>query len=175
MTVIPFESIVDSGDETLYEIRAKAPGRRGRLPLTREMLLERPCGDLFAWAQNVGMGWNPDELGGPEVVILSTQGGLRGADGRPVALGYHSGHWEVGLLVEAAALELKKLGAVPYAGYCTDPCDGRTQGTTGMFDSLPYRNDAARVLGRLIRSLIRSITILRTPSKESEPSNATDW
>ena len=153
MTVIPFESIVDSGDETLYEIRARAPGRRGRLPLTHEILLERPCGDLFAWAQNVGMGWNPDELGGPEVVILSTQGGLRGADGRPLALGYHSGHFEVGLLVEAAALELKKLGAVPYAGYCTDPCDGRTQGTTGMFDSLPYRNDAARVLGRLIRSL----------------------
>src|SRR5262249_27764880 len=37
--------------------------------------------------------------------------------------------------------------------YCTDPCDGRTQGTNGMFDSLPYRNDAASVFGRLIRSL----------------------
>src|SRR5436305_1476875 len=31
--------------------------------------------------------------------------------------------------------------------------DGRTQGTTGMMDSLPYRNDAAMVLRRLIRSL----------------------
>ncbi|MCA9204076.1 MAG: YjhG/YagF family D-xylonate dehydratase, partial [Planctomycetales bacterium] len=36
---------------------------------------------------------------------------------------------------------------------CSDPCDGRSQGTTGMFDSLPYRNDAATVLRRLIRSL----------------------
>jgi dihydroxyacid dehydratase/phosphogluconate dehydratase len=27
------------------------------------------------------------------------------------------------------------------------------QGTTGMFDSLPYRNDAAQVFRRLIRSL----------------------
>jgi putative YjhG/YagF family dehydratase len=48
---------------------------------------------------------------------------------------------------------LKALGAVPFAGACTDPCDGRTQGTTGMFDSLPYRNDAATVFRRLIRSL----------------------
>ena len=35
----------------------------------------------------------------------------------------------------------------------TDPCDGRTQGTAGMMDSLPYRNDAAMVFRRLIRSL----------------------
>src|SRR5438270_13427173 len=55
--------------------------------------------------------------------------------------------------MEAAAKELKSRGAVPFAAYCTDPCDGRTQGTTGMFDSLPYRNDAASVFGRLIRSL----------------------
>ena len=44
-------------------------------------------------------------------------------------------------------------GAIPFAVYCSDPCDGRTQGTTGMFDSLAYRNDAAIVMRRLIRSL----------------------
>ena len=53
----------------------------------------------------------------------------------------------------ATARELKAAGGVPYAAYCSDPCDGRTQGTRGMFDSLPYRNDAATVLRRLIRSL----------------------
>src|SRR5581483_4402507 len=74
-------------------------------------------------------------------------------DGTPVALGYHTGHWEVGRLMRAAALELQQLGTVPYATYVSDPCDGRTQGTTGMFDSLPYRNDAALVMRRLIRSL----------------------
>jgi xylonate dehydratase len=42
---------------------------------------------------------------------------------------------------------------MPFAGACTDPCDGRTQGTAGMMDSLPYRNDAAMVLRRLMRSL----------------------
>ena len=72
---------------------------------------------------------------------------------RPMALGFHTGHWEVGLLVAEAARELKALGAVPFSGAVTDPCDGRTQGTTGMFDSLPYRNDAAIVFRRLIRSL----------------------
>jgi putative YjhG/YagF family dehydratase len=55
--------------------------------------------------------------------------------------------------MKAAAEELRALGCIPFAGFCTDPCDGRTQGTAGMMDSLPYRNDAALVLRRLIRSL----------------------
>jgi len=140
-------------DERIYHVRSKAAGPEGRLPLTPEMLLERPSGDLFGLTQNVGMGWNPAEAGRKPVLILSTQGGLRAPDGKPVALGYHTGHWEIGSLVEAAAQELRRLGTVPFAGYCSDPCDGRTQGTVGMFDSLPYRNDAAIVFRRLIRSL----------------------
>ncbi len=90
---------------------------------------------------------------GPQYLILSTQGGVRREDGTPIALGFHTGHWEVGLLVQAAAEVIKQRGGVPFAASCSDPCDGRTQGTIGMFDSLPYRNDAATVLGRLIRSL----------------------
>src|SRR6202035_2439293 len=112
-----------------------------------------PSGDIFGLTQDVGMGWNPAELNRREYLILSTQGGIRAPDGSPIALGYHTGHWEVGLLMQAAADELRGLGCVPFAGYVTDPCDGRTQGTTGMMDSLPYRNDAATVLRRLIRSL----------------------
>lgn len=45
------------------------------------------------------------------------------------------------------------MGLVPHAAFVTDPCDGRSQGTTGMFDSLPYRNDAAVVMKRIIRSI----------------------
>src|SRR6266576_2121710 len=48
---------------------------------------------------------------------------------------------------------LRGAGAIPFAAYVSDPCDGRTQGTTGMFDSLAYRNDASVVMRRLIRSL----------------------
>ena len=137
----------------LYDVKTKIPGPSGFLPLTPEMLRERPSGDLFGLTLNVGMGWNPAELTGPEVLVLSTHGGLRNPDGSPTALGFHTGHWEVNLLVEEAARELKSRGAVPFAAYCTDPCDGRTQGTTGMFDSLPYRNDAALIFRRLARSL----------------------
>ena len=145
--------LLDAGDESIYRIRTKAPGPKGKLPLTDEMLRDRPSGDLFGLTQDVGMGWDPAEVGRKPFLILSTQGGLRAPDGRPIALGYHTGHWEIGLLVEAAARELRRLGAVPFAAQCSDPCDGRTQGTVGMFDSLPYRNDAAIVFRRLIRSL----------------------
>ena len=117
------------------------------------MLLSQPSGNLFGLSQNAGMGWDPNRLLDPEFLILSTHGGLRAEDGRPIALGFHTGHWEVGLLVAEAARELKSLGSIPFAGACTDPCDGRTQGTTGMMDSLPFRNDAAMVLRRLMRSL----------------------
>jgi putative YjhG/YagF family dehydratase len=117
------------------------------------MLLDRPSGDIFGLTQNAGMGWDPRELGRPPFLMLSTQGGIRAADGRPIALGYHTGHWEIGLLMQAAAQELAELGGLPFAGFCSDPCDGRTQGTPGMMDSLAYRNDAAMVLRRLARSL----------------------
>ncbi|HET9217666.1 MAG TPA: YjhG/YagF family D-xylonate dehydratase [Terriglobia bacterium] len=143
----------DSQDTSLYDVPASAPGPQGTLPLNEDMLRERPSGDIFGWTQNAGMGWEPARLKGKEFLILSTHGGVRGADGTPIALGYHTGHWEVGLLVEAAATAFKEAGAIPFAGACTDPCDGRLQGTTGMFDSLPYRNDAATVFRRLIRSL----------------------
>ncbi len=149
----PAHDLLATPDPSLYDIATHAPGPQGSLPITPEMLLTRPSGDLFGWSQNAGMGWNPALLGGKEFLILSTHGGIRAADGTPIALGYHTGHWEVGLLMEAAAKELAANRAIPFAAYCTDPCDGRTQGTTGMFDSLAYRNDAATVFQRLIRSL----------------------
>jgi putative YjhG/YagF family dehydratase len=147
------DAILDSADPTLWDIVTAAEGPAGRLPLTAEMLLNAPSGDLFGLTQNAGMGWRPDQLLRKQFLILSTQGGLRGEQGQPIALGYHTGHYEVGLLVRAAAEELDRLECLPFAGYVSDPCDGRTQGTVGMMDSLPYRNDAALVLRRLIRSL----------------------
>ena len=150
---ISFAAMVEAVDDSVYQIRTRAPGPEGQLPLQIEQGGQSPSGDIFGFSQNAGMGWNPAELGRKEFLILSTLGGVRAPDGRPVALGYHTGHWEVGLLVEAAAAEIQRLGGIPFAGHCSDPCDGRSQGTTGMFDSLPYRNDAAIVLGRLIRSL----------------------
>jgi putative YjhG/YagF family dehydratase len=110
--------------------------------------------------QNAGMGWDPAELGRKQFLILSTQGGIRAEDGRPIALGYHTGHWEIGLLSWAAAETFREGKALPFAACVSDPCDGRTQGTVGMFDSLPYRNDAAIVFRRLIRSLPQRVGVL---------------
>ena len=139
--------------ESAYEVRTKALARTGSLPFTEEMLKNSPSGDLFGWSHNVGMGWRPDLITSDQVLILTTAGGIREDDGRPVALGYHTGHWEVNLVAKKAAIDFKENNWIPFAGHCSDPCDGRTQGTTGMMDSLPYRNSAAEVLGRLIRSL----------------------
>ena len=150
---INYTDILETGDSSIYDIQTHAAGPEGSLPLTAEMLLNKPSGDIFGLSHNTAMGWAPTELRREEFLILSTQGGIRAPDGSPIALGYHTGHWEVGLLMQAVARELKELAAIPFAGYCSDPCDGRTQGTVGMMDSLAYRNDAAQIFRRLIRSL----------------------
>ena len=149
-----FEGIISMVSEVgLYAVQTRAAGPIGSLPFTPETLLERPSGDIFGLSQNAGMGWNVNKMTGKQFLLLSTQGGIRREDGSPVALGYHTGHWEVGLLMQAAAEEIAAQGGVPFAAFCSDPCDGRSQGTTGMMDSLPYRNDAAIIFRRLIRSL----------------------
>ena len=77
--------ISDSGDQSLFDVHTAAPGPKGSLPITADMLLRRPSGDLFGLSQNAGMGWDPALLDGPEVLLLSTHGGIRAAD--VVALG----------------------------------------------------------------------------------------
>lgn len=151
---------LDSDNPAIFDVATAADGPAGALPLTDALLRESPSGDLFGLSQNAGMGWPAARTADRQVLILSTQGGVRLPDGSPLALGYHTGHWEIGLLVQAAAERLRALGSIPFAGFCSDPCDGRTQGTTGMFDSLPYRNDAAIVLRRLARSLPRRAGVL---------------
>ena len=150
---LPAFAPIDATDRALYAVATHAAGPAGSLPLDDEYLRTAPSGHIFGLSQDAGMGWDPARLRRKEFLILSTQGGIRAADGSPIALGYHTGHWEVGLLMQAAAEEFSRRGAIPFAGYVTDPCDGRTQGTLGMMDSLAYRNDAALVLRRLIRSL----------------------
>ena len=149
------------GGELLATTRTKASGPEGRLPITPEMLLEEPSGNLFGMTQDAGMGWNPAEVGRPQFLILSTQGGLRDADGTPVALGYHTGHWEIGLLVQGGGRDAARRRAS-----CRSPPIAAIRATAarraraGMFDSLPYRNDAAITMRRLIRSLPRRAGVM---------------
>jgi hypothetical protein len=85
--------------DDIYDVHTSGAGPQGTLPLTEDMLLDRPSGDLFGLTQNAGMGWDPQQLLRDQVLILSTMGGIRAEDGHPIALGYHTGHWEVGLLM----------------------------------------------------------------------------
>ena len=140
-------------DESIFIIQTHSQGPSGKIELSDEVLKHAPSGNLFGLSQNVGMGWSPKNFLGPQFLILNSHGGVRSEDGSPIALGYHTGHWEIGLLVKRAAEEMKKLGCIPFAAHVSDPCDGRSQGTTAMFDSLAYRNDASLVMRRLARSL----------------------
>src|ERR1051326_6957045 len=106
VTNISLQSVLESGDAPWKSAATHAPAREGKLPLTGQMLLQQPSGNLFGLSMDVAMGWSPDRLLQPEILLLSTQGGLRADDGTPVALGFHTGHWEVGLLVAEAAREL---------------------------------------------------------------------
>lgn len=136
-----------------YRAQTHANGPQGSLPVTAEMLRKLPSGNIFGMTINAGMGWTPDTLAQGDVLILSTAGGMKNSDGKTVAVGLHNGHFDLDIQVREAAQAISSSGLVPHAVYVSDPCDGRTQGTIGMFDSLPYRNDAAIVMRRLIRSL----------------------
>ena len=146
--------------DDLYDVRSQADGPAGALPLTDDLLRHAPSGTIFGLTQNVGMGADPARSNDPGVLILSTQGGMRHSDGTPAALGYHTGHYELGTIAATVAAELTDRGFLPFAGFVSDPCDGRSQGTTAMFDSLPYRNDAAIVMRRLIRSLPHRVGVV---------------
>jgi len=135
------------------------------VPIAPEMLLPQSSGNLFGLTQNAGTGWGPPQgMLDPEFLILSTHGGMRAADGTPIALGFRTGHWEVGLLVGEAEREFRRLHAVPFAGAVTDHCDGRTQGNAGMLASLPFRNDAAITLRRTCARLLRAVASWASPA-----------
>ena len=152
--------VLDTGDPALFTPATTSAGAGSEMPLDPARLAAMSSGELFGWTQNVAMGLDPRRLAGRDFLIVSTLGGVRAPDGTPIALGYHTGHWELGLLVEAAARELTDAGANPFAAHVSDPCDGRSNGTAAMLDSLPYRNDAAIVMRRLVRSLPTAAGVL---------------
>ena len=158
-TLISIENVIAPKD-AVFDFATHSDGPSGKIPFTAEILIKQPSGDHFGMSQNAGMGWDPKEMLRKHFLILSTSGGLRDPNGSPIALGLHTGHYELTLQVEEAARQLKDLGTIPYSLYCSDPCDGRTQGTTGMMDSLPYRNDAAQVFRRQARSLPTAVGIM---------------
>ncbi|MEP6987924.1 MAG: YjhG/YagF family D-xylonate dehydratase, partial [Chloroflexota bacterium] len=80
------EAILGSAQQVI-DTKTRGHGRDGKLPLTGDMLLNEPSGNLFGLTQNVAMGWNPEEVNNEQYLIVSTHGGLRAPDGSAIALG----------------------------------------------------------------------------------------
>ena len=117
--------------------RLQGEGPSGVLPLTEAMLRHEPSGNLFGLTQNAGMGWDPADVGKPQYLIVSTQGGLRAEDGRPVALGFHTGHWEIGLLVRRAAETLREEARSPSPSTAATPATAGPRGRRACSTASP--------------------------------------
>lgn len=50
------DDFLDTRDSSLFDVQTRAVGPAGRLPLTDELLLNSPSGDLFGMTQSTGWG-----------------------------------------------------------------------------------------------------------------------
>ena len=82
----------------------------------------------------IGTGWKPEDLSKPQIYISSTFG-----DSHP-----GSGHLDK--LVEAARYGIARAGGHGARYYCTDMCDGESQGTDGINFSLASREMIANII-----------------------------
>ena len=79
---------------------------------------------------------------------------MREPDGTPLALGYHTGHWEVGLLVRAAAEELAGAGRDPLRRLLSPtPATAAPRAPRACSTACPTATTPRMVLRRLMRSL----------------------
>ena len=148
--------ISTAADPSIYDIAtksARAPKARCRSP--RSCSATRPSGDLFGWSQDVGMGWNPRELDRPRVPDPEH---ARAACARPTA---RRSRWAITPGTGRSACSCRRrprscsgCGVRPVRRHASPtPATAGRRARPGMMDSLPYRNDAAIVFRRLIRSL----------------------
>jgi dihydroxy-acid dehydratase len=82
----------------------------------------------------IGTGWKPEDLSKPQVMIESTYG-----DSHP-----GSGHLHI--LVEEVRKGIEEAGGYGARYYCTDICDGESQGTDGINYSLASREMIANMI-----------------------------
>ena len=82
----------------------------------------------------LGTGWKPEDLAKPQIFVESTFG-----DSHP-----GSGHLDK--LVEAAREGIAQAGGYGARYFCTDICDGESQGTDGINFSLASREMIANMI-----------------------------
>ena len=82
----------------------------------------------------LGTGWKPEDLARPQIMIESTFGDS------------HPGSGHLNQLVEAAREGIARAGGHGARYYCTDMCDGESQGTDGINFSLVSREMIANMI-----------------------------
>ena len=84
--------------------------------------------------RRIGKGWNPEDLSKPQVIIESTYGDS------------HPGSVHLNSLVEEVKKGIEKAGGFGARYFCTDICDGQSQGTDGINFSLVSREMIANMI-----------------------------
>lgn len=82
----------------------------------------------------IGTGWKPEDLSKPQVMIESTYGDS------------HPGSGHLNILVEEVRKGVEEAGGHGARYYCTDICDGESQGTDGINYSLASREMIANMI-----------------------------
>ncbi len=82
----------------------------------------------------IGTGWKPEDLSKPQVMIESTYGDS------------HPGSGHLNILVEEVRKGIEEAGGYGARYYCTDICDGESQGTDGINYSLVSREMIANMI-----------------------------
>ncbi len=82
----------------------------------------------------IGTGWKSDDLSKPQIFIESTYGDS------------HPGSGHLNLLVDAAKNGIAEAGGYGARYFCTDMCDGESQGTDGINYSLASREMIANMI-----------------------------
>ncbi len=82
----------------------------------------------------IGTGWKPEDLSKPQVIIESTYGDS------------HPGSGHLNILVEEVRKGIEEAGGHGARYYCTDMCDGESQGTDGINYSLVSREMIANMI-----------------------------
>lgn len=82
----------------------------------------------------LGTGWSPEDLSKPQIIIESTAGDS------------HPGSGHLHKLVESARKGIAEAGGFGARYFCTDICDGESQGTDGINFSLASREMIANMI-----------------------------
>ena len=84
----------------IVDVQTHASVPTGHLPLQPDFLTDAPSGHVFGWTRDAAIGWLPYDS--TKTSISSSVSKMASVQkmAPPIALGYHTGHFEFGLLAQ---------------------------------------------------------------------------